>query len=124
MAVEKSKKTILVIEDDETIRLMIDELLVIDGYKVISAADGMVGLKLLESESYDLVITDIVTPFVSGVGVITVLKEKFPLIPVIAITGYGEEPMEAAIEKNADIVLGKPLKMAVLKGHVERLLTR
>ena len=84
----------------------------------------MEGLKLLESEQYDLVITDIVTPFVSGVGVIKTLKEKHPHIPVIAITGYGREPMDAAAEKRADVVLSKPFKMSVLDDHIETLLER
>ena len=79
-------------------------------------------LKLLELEDYDLVITDIVMPYVSGVGVITALKAKRPHIPVIAITGYGKEPEEAALEKQADAVLAKPVKMSVLKDLLVKLL--
>jgi CheY-like chemotaxis protein len=82
----------------------------------------MEGLKQLQSADYDLVITDIVMPYVSGVGVVTALKEKRPQIPVIAITGYGKEPEAAAVEKKADLVLAKPVKMSTLKGHIEQLL--
>ncbi|RLB19814.1 MAG: response regulator, partial [Deltaproteobacteria bacterium] len=71
---------------------------------------------------YDLVITDIVMPYVSGVGVVTALKSKRPGIPVIAITGYGKEPEAAALEKKADVVLAKPVRLATLKGHINRLL--
>ena len=119
---KKQEKTVLVIDDEEKVLSTITKHLQHAGYKTITANDGMEGLKLLESEKYDLVVTDIVMPYVSGVGVVTALKEKHPHIPVIAITGFGEEPMEAAIEKKADVVLANPVKMAVLKDHVAKLL--
>jgi CheY-like chemotaxis protein len=82
----------------------------------------MEGLKKLDSEAYDLVITDIVMPYVSGVGVVSAIKAKRPQIPVIAITGFGKEPEAAAMEKNADMVLAKPVRMSVLKGYITDLL--
>ncbi len=120
---EKAKnKTILIIEDDLDVLNMLVKNLEYLGYSVISAKDGMEGLKRLETDEYDLVITDIVMPYVSGVGVVTALKEKRPNIPVIAITGFGKEPEAAALEKKADVVLAKPVKLAVLKEHMARLL--
>ena len=67
-------------------------------------------------------ITDVVMPYVSGLGVVTAIKEKTPHIPVIVITGYGKEPEMAAMEKKADLVLAKPFKMSILKDHIARLL--
>ena len=116
------KKTILVIEDDSDILSVIIKHLKYLGYEVMAASDGMEGLKRLESGGYDLVVTDIVMPYVSGLGVVTAIKEKTPHIPVIAITGYGKEPEMAATEKKADLVLAKPFKMSVLKDHIARLL--
>jgi CheY-like chemotaxis protein len=115
-------KTILVIEDDQDVLSMIVKHLKFLGYDVISATDGMGGMKHLGSSEFDLVITDIVMPYVSGVGVVTALKEKRPEIPVIAVTGYGKEPEAAALEKKADVVLAKPVSMALLKEHITRLL--
>ena len=119
---KEQKNKILVIEDDQDVLSMLIKHLEYLGYKVITATDGMEGLKQLESAEYDLVITDIVMPYVSGVGVVTALKEKRPHIPVIAITGYGKEPESAAVEKKADLVLAKPVKMAVLNDHITKLL--
>lgn len=123
MSEEKEKKhTILVIEDDLDVLSMLIKHLKYFGHEVIIATDGMAGLQMLESGGYDMVITDIVMPFVSGVGVVTTLKEKYPQIPVIAITGYGKEPEAAAMEKKADLVLAKPVKMSILIEHVNDLL--
>lgn len=116
------KKTILLIEDDMDVLGMMVRHLEHQGYNVITAGDGMEGLKKLESEDYDLVITDIVMPYVSGVGVVAAIKSKKPHIPVIAVTGYGKEPEAAAMEKNADMVLAKPVKISVLNEYVRELL--
>ncbi len=116
-----NKKTILVIEDDPDVLQMIVRHLEHLDYDVITARDGMEGLKKLETGGYDMVITDIVMPYISGVGVVTALKEKWPMIPIIAITGYGKEPEAAALEKKANVVLAKPVKMAVLRKHIDRL---
>jgi CheY-like chemotaxis protein len=122
--VKKTKsKTILIVEDDTDVLTMLVKHLEYDGYQVISANNGMDGLKLLDSEIYDLVITDIVMPYVSGVGVISALKEKRPHIPVIAITGFGEEPKEAALEKKVDMVIAKPVKITLLKDYISKLLS-
>ena len=116
------KKKILVVEDDLNVLSMIIKHLEYDGYEVITATDGMEGLKQLQAAEYDLVITDIVMPYVSGVGVVTAVKEKKPQVPVIAITGYGKEPESAAVEKKADLVLAKPVKMSMLKDFISDLL--
>ena len=119
---EKKGKTILVIEDDLDIITIFTKHLKRNGYEVIIATDGMEGLKRLEEGGYDLVITDIVMPFISGVGIVTALKEMSPHIPVIAVTGYGKEPEAAAVEKKADIVLAKPVRMSTLMDLMDELL--
>ena len=116
------QKTILVIEDDQSVLTTIVKHLTHAGYNVVTASDGMEGLKKINSDEYDLVITDIVMPYVSGTGVVTTLKETKPHIPVIAITGYGPEPEAVAVEKKADLVLSKPIKMSTLKTHVAKLI--
>ena len=120
---EQKGKTILVIEDDPDVLSMIVKHLKHVGFNVVTAKDGMQGLKEVKSGGYDLVVTDIVIPYVSGTGLVTALKESKPHIPVIAITGFGEEPEAVATEKKADLVLSKPVKMSELKDHIMRLLS-
>jgi CheY-like chemotaxis protein len=124
MDTEGEKKSILIIEDDPDVLSMMIKHLTHLGYEIITAADGMEGLRRLDEGGYDLVITDIVMPYVSGVGVVSKLKERYPQIPVIAITGYGKEPEAAAIEMNADLVLAKPVKMSILRDYIVQLIKK
>ena len=119
---EEERKTILVVEDDPDVLSVMVKNLELAGYGVITATDGMEGLKKIKSGGYSLVITDIVMPYVSGTGVVSVLKQSEPHIPVIAVSGYGEIPETMAMEKKADLVLSKPVRMSDLKEHVARLL--
>jgi DNA-binding NtrC family response regulator len=86
----------------------------------------MEGLKLFESEKdgFDLVITDLVMPYISGVGVISIIKKKHPGTPVIAITGWGEHPGALATEAHADIVMEKPIELPELDSLVSDLLAK
>jgi len=118
------KKTILIIEDDRHVLSMMKKYFEYLGYEVITASNGMEGLKSIESETYHLIITDIVMPYVSGLGIISVIKEKSPSMPGIAITAYGENPEKLAAEQQADVILRKPFEMEKLKMHVERLISR
>jgi len=114
--------TLLIIEDDPNVLSMMVRYLAHLGYEIITAVDGMEGMKKLEQGGFDLVITDIVMPYLSGVGVVSALKSRAPEIPVIAMTGYGREPESAAAEQQADLVLSKPVKMVNLKQSIEKLL--
>jgi len=95
-------------------------------YDVLTAFNGLDGLKAFEQneKAIDLVITDLVMPEISGVGVISIIKKKYPGIPVIAITGWGEHPGALATEAAADLVLDKPFELADLDRHVKELLAK
>jgi DNA-binding response OmpR family regulator len=95
-------------------------------YEVYTASDGIEGLKLFETEEdeFDIVITDLVMPYISGVGVVSIIKKKEPDIPVIAITGWGDHPKALASDANADMVLSKPFDLRDLDRQVMELLSR
>lgn len=117
---------LLVIDDSQEILAALDKYLTKKKYEVTTAEDGLEGLKLLKTstEGFDLVITDLVMPYVSGVGVISILKKEFPGTPVVAITGWGEHPEALAIEANADLVLEKPFDMVELEQSILNLLSK
>lgn len=95
-------------------------------YDVLTAFNGLDGLKTFEQneKTIDLVITDLVMPEISGVGVISIIKKKYPGTPVIAITGWGEHPGALATEAEADLVLDKPFELTDLDRHVKELLAK
>jgi DNA-binding NtrC family response regulator len=117
------KQRLLVIDDSrETVAGL--QSFLSPNYDVITAYNGLDGLKAFESSGgrIDLVITDLVMPEISGVGVISIIKKKYPGTPVIAITGWGEHPGALATEAEADLVLDKPFELVDLERHVAGLL--
>ena len=116
---------LLVIDDSKQVVDILTRFLS-QKYDVIAANKGLDGLKALEAHEgdIDLVITDLVMPEISGVGVISVIKKKYPGTPVIAITGRGEHPITLATEADADVVLKKPFEFVELDRHVTELLTK
>ncbi len=95
-------------------------------YEVLTAENGLDGLRHFEEAEtdIDLVITDLVMPDISGVGVISIVKKKYPGVPVIAITGWGEHPEALATEAAADLVLEKPFELTELDQHVSNMLAK
>jgi DNA-binding response OmpR family regulator len=108
---------ILIIDDSEEILNALCTYFTQKNHTVFSAANGLDGLKLLDTETdgFDLVITDLVLPNISGVAVISIVKNRFPKTPVIAITGWGEHPEALAKEARADVVMEKPFKLPELE---------
>ena len=115
---------LLVIDDNEEILVTLRNFLRKKNYTVSSATNGLDGIKLFDSaaDGFDLVITDLVMPNISGVAVISMIKKRNPNIPVIAITGYGEEPEALAREANANFVMEKPFKLNKLHKTIQKLL--
>ncbi len=80
---------ILVIDDDVHIRELINIMLESEGHTVSLAEDGMIGLKMLDENNFDLIITDIIMPNQEGIETIVKIKSKNPEIKILAISGGG-----------------------------------
>ena len=117
---------LLIIDDSEEILTALTNFFTQKKYKVVSAANGLEGLKHIEAKdaAFDLIITDLVLPNISGVAIISIVKKKFPDTPVIAITGWGEHPESLAKEAHADYVLEKPFKLPELEQLAKKLLVQ
>ncbi len=117
---------LLIIDDNQELLAALYQFLSEKKYDVVSASDGLDGLKLIEAEKqgFDLIITDIVMPNISGLAIISIVKKKYPGIPVIAITGWGEHPETLAVEAQADLVLEKPFDLNELDDLIKDLLSR
>lgn len=129
---------ILIIDDEEDVRIVLSMTLKRAGYSVLVAADGREALELLDETTCDLVITDVIMPGMDGVAVVEELRRRSPEVPVIVISGGGNpSPSEndagaiattaylaSASRVGADRTLTKPFDRDQLLSTVETLLDR
>ena len=107
-----SNLTILTIDDEENIRNGLAENFELEGYNVKAAGSGKEGLKIIENESIDLVITDLKMDGMSGQEVVRQVTTKYPGIPIIVLTGHGSiDDATEAIKAGAFDFLTKPLDL-------------
>jgi len=102
---EEAKKTILLVEDEEDMRLVYAEVLREVGYRVLEAADGDAGLKRALEDQWDLLLLDIMLPGSDGLHVLKYIKEndRLKTKPVILLTNLGSEPIiSEAFNSGAD----------------------
>ena len=117
------KPRVLLIDDSEaTVEGLRNYLL--PRFDVVTACNGLEGLKVFEENEKrpDLVITDLVMPLVSGIGLISLLKNQSPGTPIIAMTGWGQDPSELATVVKADMILMKPFDLEELDQSMDKLL--
>jgi DNA-binding response OmpR family regulator len=103
---------ILVIDDDTIMNDMVVQLLSGAGYEAEGAHDGRAGLNLLETKSFDLIVTDIIMPEKEGLETIVAIRKKSKTIPIIAISGGGKlgpkQYLHMAQQFGADYAFQKP----------------
>ena len=111
-----NKKRILVIEDDEEMRALLRDVIEEEGYKTDSVNNGSEAFRKLVKESFDLIITDIRMPGLTGLDILPGMKKLQPEAPVIVITAFGsEEVQRKAFEKGANAYLEKPIHLQKLR---------
>jgi DNA-binding NtrC family response regulator len=115
------KGRLLIVEDRDSLRRMLERALGEEGYEVATAADGRAGIRLLGERSFDFVLTDLKLPDVSGLAVLEASRTAQPRAPVVVLTGYGT--VGAAVEAmklGAYDFLEKPLEIDDLSRLIER----
>ncbi|MBW7844436.1 MAG: response regulator transcription factor [Bacteroidia bacterium] len=118
-------KKILVTEDEDLIRKALEFRLKKEGYEVVSAMDGRIALQAIENTKFDLVITDLMLPFNSGMEIISKLKEISKETPIIVLTNIGlENVVMEAFNLGADDYMTKPFSPNELSVRVKRLLNK
>ena len=105
----QSNASILVIDDEAGIRDSLEVLLTLEGYAVRTASDGEQGLRILELETFDLILLDLALPGKSGLELLPLIKERQPELPVIMITAYGTvDNVVEAVRAGAENFVQKP----------------
>ncbi|PKK91162.1 MAG: two-component system response regulator [Candidatus Wallbacteria bacterium HGW-Wallbacteria-1] len=118
-------KTILVIEDEKALMMIIEKTLKSAGFEVVTALDGMAGMEAAVEGSADLVILDIMLPKISGYKILEVLKEfrEKRTLPVIILSARAKnEDMKRALAAGADLYITKPFSPLQLLERVREFL--
>jgi two-component system phosphate regulon response regulator PhoB len=121
------KATVLIVDDEEDIRELVELNLVQEGYGILSCETGEQALEIASSKLPDLIILDLMLPGIDGLEVCKQLKSniKTENIPIVMLTAKGEEAdIVTGLELGADDYITKPFRGKVLVARVRRILRR
>ncbi|NOY65197.1 MAG: sigma-54-dependent Fis family transcriptional regulator [Nitrospirae bacterium] len=117
------KGRVLVIDDEAIVRVSCERVLRPEGFEVVVTSRGDEAIELLEKEPYDVVLTDLKMPDMDGLEVLKIIKERWPDIQVIIITGYGTiSTAVQAIKMGAYEYIEKPFTPQDILQVVEKVI--
>ena len=121
-----SKKKILVIDDELNFITLLTETLQNNGYEVVTAMDGVAGLKKVHLENPDLILLDLLLPCINGYQVCSILKRdiRFQKIPIIILSARSHEDINMSWrgDDKPEFFFHKPFDSDVLLGKIKELL--
>ncbi|MFI2742786.1 response regulator transcription factor [Zhouia sp. PK063] len=116
---------ILIIEDNNMVVKTLQFRLAKDGYDLTIAKDGREAMNILEEGTFDLVLTDLMLPFITGNELITHIKKHTPQTPIIVLsTSTQEDIIMDAFDMGVDDFITKPFSPNELSLRIKRLLKR
>jgi DNA-binding response OmpR family regulator len=117
---EAPHKTVLVVEDDRsTLNLYRMGLKGLQGFRILLAENGIKALEILQSESVDVLVTDLSMPVMDGFKLIAIVSERYPSIPILVMTGLPEsEHQNTPLFIGALRILNKPPRLSQLMEEI------
>ena len=111
-------------EDNEAIRKVYEKNFLKEGYKVVLVEHGARILAELNERKVDLLVTDLEMPGANTLEIFPILKEDFPELPVIVVTGHYSNLKEDFLDKGFVVkaIFNKPISVGVLKNEIRKLL--
>jgi two-component system response regulator MprA len=117
--------TVLIAEDDRQIREALDRILRFEGYETLLTNDGAAALEAVSEQRPDVVVLDVMMPFVDGLSVARKLREKGDRTPILMLTARQEtSDRVAGLDAGADDYLSKPFELDELLARIRALLRR
>jgi len=117
-----SRKRALVIDDDAPVRKTLHAIVTGLGFQTDAASNGSEGLRHFESHPYDVVLTDLLMPGMTGWQVLEAVRERNPKIPVIIITGSAGHDNDRRVTQPGVALVHKPVRMDFLGSMLARVL--
>jgi DNA-binding response OmpR family regulator len=114
--------SVLVVDDDASLRLLCRVNLELDGYRVLEAREVAEAEEILRSESVDLVLLDVHVGPESGIELMRSVREQGGAPPIVLVTGSAR--LDADTQAEADGIVAKPFRLEELLGVVHRLVSR
>ena len=124
MTAEKRKK-VLIVDDDELMRVVLKRNVILSGYDVIVATNGQLAMQKIEEVTPDLIVVDLVMPDMNGFEMCRLIRsnERTKHIPIIIISGLqGQSDLDEAKLVGANVFMAKPVKSEEFINHMKRLL--
>lgn len=123
MSFDWSKYTILVVEDDQDMRLILHDVLSKKKVSTLLAGNGEEALKVLESHRIDFILSDVQMPIVDGVELLKRVRAKNPRIPIVLLaTGQSQLTADQAKALGAGDLISKPFKSKDLLLKIQSLI--
>jgi two-component system cell cycle sensor histidine kinase/response regulator CckA len=115
--------SILLVEDEDPVRIVAERALTRQGYKVTPARDGEEGLELVErGGQFDLVVSDVVMPSMDGPAMAREIRKLAPALPVLFMSGYAEEQLRRQIDIENVHFIPKPFSVQQISDKVAQVL--
>ncbi len=109
---QNEARRVLIVDDNPNMSNLLSDMLEVFDFSSQRAADGEEALSLLNREDFSLLITDLRMPRMTGLELLKAVKDKYPKLPVVVITGYSTEATERElVSAKADGFLNKPFRM-------------
>ena len=120
-----SAYTILIAEDDDSIRHALTDVLTASGYEVLALEEGLAAIHAVRERNFDLALLDVAMPGADGFQVLQAMSEERPGTPVIMLTARGEEEDRVqGLKLGADDYIVKPFSIRELLARIEAVLRR
>ena len=117
----KSSISILIVDDESTMRSLLEKILAREGYQMYTAGNGVEALEHLSERKFDIVISDMKMPKMGGLELLKRIKKVYPGVGVIIMTAYGDTySVKDALLLGADEYITKPFKSYEISLVVER----
>lgn len=121
---ENANKTILLVEDDDVVRMLTVEVLEELGYQVLEAENGTDALAIINSEQpLDLLMSDIGLPGMSGQQLMAAAHQTRPTLPVLFASGYAAQDYQTGASQAKIATITKPFSLDLLRTTVSGMLT-
>jgi len=116
-------ETVLVVEDDPAVRLLVIDVLQMLGYQTLEAADGNAAIRILESATaVDMLVTDVGLPGMNGRQLADVARQQYPGLPVLFMTGYARQAASSDFLEPGMDMISKPFNLDALAKRVSDML--